>query len=180
MHICRKVLTKMNTSRILSRSFKNETKEEKKMKTLKVIVDHSRSFVEAIAAGRYDLFFSLHVESYKNHQDSSEMVTCALFHYACVMAAPQVIDDMRSKGFVPVAPDVLLAIGEQHPELQLSFPLVALGHSWRIRSRDFVLALTSKSGCRWLRLRRKDEPWCADSRFVATAAKSTFQKDGQQ
>ena len=47
------------------------------------------------------------------------------------MTSERAVVEMQREGFRPARIEELLALGAQHPELQRSFPIVALGSVWK-------------------------------------------------
>ena len=98
----------------------------------------------------------------------------ALFHFDHPVSSEYVIREMYRKGYRFATLLELLALGAGHPNLQLKFPLAALGSKWQGSDDYFyVPVLEERDGKRSLHLSwfGYDIPggggWRSDCRFVA-------------
>ncbi len=99
-------------------------------RTFPITVDYNRSLEEMIAAGNYHGHIS---DMIKGCPISGEGV----HHLDLVLVAIEgemYIDSVRialsQRGLRAATIEELLALGEQHPELQRNFPIMALGSVW--------------------------------------------------
>ena len=97
-------------------------------KTLRIVVDYSLLLEQMIAAGKYDWSNSdITAKRFPLKGSGKVELEPKLFYFGQDMSSEKVIAEMDKEGFRPCTIEELLAIGEQHPELQRKFPLVALG-----------------------------------------------------
>lgn len=102
---------------------------------LKVTVDYSQTKEQMIQVGKYD-----YVNDFLRDNDPVEgkiagsgivSVNLELIHFNRAIFTADAIKKIKKKGYELAGDKHLYAIGEQHPNLQKEFPIVALGSVWR-------------------------------------------------
>ena len=137
-----------------------------------VTVDYSRTLAEMIAAGKYD-WVNSDIDEWKfpiqrppaGFPQKVEL-TVKLVHYDKWMSIDAVIADFQQRRLIPAAPPVLLAVGEQRPELQRQFPIVALGQFAQFWNAQRVPYLWSRAGGRSFSLGAFDDVWAPSFRCL--------------
>ena len=95
-------------------------------------VDYSRSVEAGIAAGKYD---------WKNNDITSKNfpttragvaeLEIQLVHFNREISSDEAIGELDKMGLRPAELHELLAFGENYPDVQREFPVIALGSGWR-------------------------------------------------
>lgn len=137
--------------------------------TLTVTLYYPRTFEEMVAAGHYDWvnqdITSGHFPITREGETAIEVV---LVHLNKVASTADVLHYMGEHGLAPAPIEHLFAVGEQYPDLQRKFPIVALGSVWRFsRGLRFVAGLCEFGARRDLGLRWFECDWRDDCRFLA-------------
>lgn len=132
-------------------------------------INYAISLAEAIAKGKYD---SVSSDITANHFPGAGVDTAKLeaqlVHFDRIMESNDVLKELDQAGLRPATLQELLAFGEQHPDTQRQFPIVALGSVWQDRDgRRSIPALWSYAGGRGLYLRWCDYGWFGSCRFLA-------------
>ncbi|MFP4514561.1 MAG: hypothetical protein ACLFNO_00980 [Parcubacteria group bacterium] len=147
-----------------------------KDKEFKLTVDYSRSLEEMIKVCAFDWidrdikekYFPLPVELL-----GQKVSVCAkLFHFDRFMSSESVIDKINKTDsrFRPATLAEQLAFAESYPELQKSFPIIALGSAWRVtRSSSRVVAIDFDDHGRELGTSRLEGIWQPFCRFLAVS-----------
>jgi hypothetical protein len=137
-------------------------------KTLRIVVDYSLSLEQMIAAGKYDWSNSdITAKRFPLKGSGKVELEPKLFYFGRDMSSDNVIAEMDKEGFRPCTIEELLAIGEQHPELQRKFPLVALGSVAEIGGCRYVAYLRRRGSERELDLLWFGNDWSGLCRFPA-------------
>lgn len=137
-------------------------------KTLRIVVDYGLSLEQMIAAGKYDWSYSeITAKRFPLKGIGKVELEPKLFYFGREMSSDDVIAEMDKEGFRPCTIEELLAIGEQHPELQRKFPLVALGSVSEINGDRDVAYLHSDGSGRYPNLVWFDGGWDDFDRFPA-------------
>lgn len=137
-------------------------------KTLRIVVDYSLSLEQMIAAGKYDWSNSdITAKRFPLKGSGKVELEPKLFYFGRDMSSDNVIAEMDKEGFRPCTIEELLAIGEQHPELQRKFPLVALGSVAEIGGCRYVAYLRRRGSERELDLLWFGNDWGDICRFPA-------------
>lgn len=137
-------------------------------KTLRIVVDYSLSLEQMIAAGKYDWSNSdITAKRFPLKGSGKVELEPKLFYFGRDMSSDNVIAEMDKEGFRPCTIEELLAIGEQHPELQRKFPLVALGSVAEIDGNRSVACHGRFDSRRGLSLDWFDVDWDGVYRFPA-------------
>lgn len=91
-------------------------------------VDYNLSLEQMIAVGNYDRSNrNITAKRFPLKGIGKVELEPKLFYFGRKMSSNDVIAEIEKEGFRPCTIEELLAIGEQHPELQREFPLVELG-----------------------------------------------------
>jgi len=95
---------------------------------LQVTVNRDRSIADGVAAGKYNFSNTDITDANFPHTgagtESSEIV---LVHFDALMSTDNVLKELKKRNLRPADIQELLAIGEQFPEQQREFPIIALG-----------------------------------------------------
>src|SRR6476659_4550267 len=102
--------------------------KDERLTTVSVVVDYSRSLNAMINDGRYDSVhaditprnFRLSARGYQQHE-------VLLVQFEQSVAPLEAVLRMRERSYRAAMIEELLALGSQHPDLQRSIPIVALG-----------------------------------------------------
>lgn len=137
------------------------------------VVNYSRSFKDAIAAGCYDLVNEDITEVNfppDNDEQGKKEVVFKLFHFDRYIESREVIQKIEDGRCRPATIRELLALGVFNPELQRQFPIIALGSvltdCYGIRN---VAELWSHFNRRELRSVWFDGGWSDYCRFLAVS-----------
>jgi len=90
-----------------------------------VIVDYSRTFVQMRDAGKYDIV-NIELITEQNFPLRKKQGRARVMIKTFVS-----LDEMRDQGFRPAFVEELFALGEQYPDLQKKFKILALGSPWQ-------------------------------------------------
>lgn len=134
-----------------------------------VVVDYSRTLAEMVEVGKYDFVNDdITAEHFAVEGEGKHKVAVTLFHFNRYIESDEVIAEMDRQGFRPDNIEELLALGEQHPELQRMFLIVGLGSVWlNSNGKRNVPSLYENSNCnRGLDLPWFDYGWGGDYRFA--------------
>lgn len=139
---------------------------------LTITLDHARSKMDMIAAGNYD-----YVNDFLRDNDPVEgkikgsgqvEVTLELVHFGRFISTKDAIKEIKKMGLELARVEHLFAVGEQHPNLQKEFPIVAPGSVWQGPSGyHYVACLWGGGGGRDLSLRWDGGDWRGHDRFLA-------------
>ncbi len=137
--------------------------------TVKVTVDYSRTLAQMITAGKYDWDDKdITQERFLLTGMGKQEKEITFFHFDRNMESDDVIAAMEKEGFRPADPEDVLAVGEQHSQLQRKYPIIALGKVWRDPGgRRSVVCLRECDSMRWLLLYWYGRSWFARCRFAA-------------
>lgn len=138
--------------------------------TYDVVVIRDRSLAEMIKAGNYEQVNNNITEKHFPVEGKGEHeIGIALFHFNQSIDSADVIAEMENQGYRPATIDELLALGENCPDLQREFRIIALGSVWRrnLSGIHYVISLWHRSGRRSLFLVWFVSSWHADDRFAA-------------
>lgn len=141
------------------------------VKEFDLVVDYSRTVREMVNAGNYDWINSDITE--KNFPLPTELsgkkisMSSKLFHFNKDISSEDAIFEIKKAGYYPATLAELLALGENHPELQREFPIVGLG-SVLYNVIDFkpVPVICSNDNERKLSLPWLDREWSDDYLFL--------------
>ncbi len=136
---------------------------------LNVTVDYDRSVASGIKAGKYDWSNSdITDDHYPNSGSGKSDVEIILVHYGKDMSTKNVLKDFDKRNLRPATLQELLAIGEQFPDKQREFPIIALGSVWRnSRGNRYVPCLIGSGSYRGLDLYWIVSDWHDICRFAA-------------
>ncbi len=92
-----------------------------------VTVDYSQTLEEMIAAGHYDWKNSdINQDNFPVRGEGKKEVEVTLVHFNRLVESDEAIREMEAKGYRPATIEELLALGKEQPDLQRSFPIIAL------------------------------------------------------
>lgn len=133
-----------------------------------VLVDYCRSLEDMIAAGKYnDVNSDINAKHFPVAKHGKENVAVELVHFDRSIGSGDALLELDKMGFRPATLPELLAFGEKYPDVQLQFPIVALGSVWRgLRGPRRVASLWGDAGRRDLRLDWFENDWNAYCRFA--------------
>jgi hypothetical protein len=131
-------------------------------------INRQRSRSEMVAAGNYDYANpNITEENFPVGEGEAE-VKAVLLHLDRDASDEEVLAEMERQGLRPATMDELNAFGEQHPDRQRQYPIVALGSVWaRPRGDRDVGYLWGGADRRDLDLRWPGLDWLARCRFLA-------------
>jgi hypothetical protein len=125
-------------------------------------INAGRSFSEAIAAGDYRVAVLPDVseQNFPSNGVVQQELTIVLICFNCLIITREILEQLRERGLEPITVETLLAIGEQKPDLQREFPIVALGSTWEFSptitkalvlnvNQDKRVIETCSTGWRW-------------------------------
>jgi hypothetical protein len=133
------------------------------------MVIQKRTLAEAIAAGKYDGYMSHGItsERFSESKETFGEKEVYLFHLNRNIAHKDAITKIDTAGYRPATFMDLLALGENQPDLQRQFPIVALGSSAEWNGASYVPVLLGTSNDRRLVLNREGGyGWSSDCRFL--------------
>jgi hypothetical protein len=137
---------------------------------MNVIVRYGLPLPEAIRLGHYDAVWTP-VAEMKIPVRPVGVVNqhMILRHYNRVIKTSAILADLKKYGLRPATLPELLAVGEQAPELQKQFPVVALGQTCRFGTHLCCPELTTDlmQKTRELVVVPADTGWPQESRFLA-------------
>jgi hypothetical protein len=137
-------------------------------KILKLFIISSLSLSDCIALGKYD-WVNDHINE-KNFPTKTKRdyeVEYRIFHLNKYISSESAIAEMEKEGFKPGNILELLKFGDNQPELQRQFPIVALGSVWRnANDGRIVPVLDYVGGKRKLDLYRFGHDWLDRYRFL--------------
>ena len=114
-------------------------------------VDYGRSVEDGVRAGRYDWANSdINSRNFPTERKGPAEVEVELVHFNRGISTDEALGELDRMGYRPAEVHELLAFGEKYPEVQIEFPVVALGSVWRDRYGNRVapclLGLGSERG----------------------------------
>lgn len=97
-------------------------------------VNYGRNVKEMIKAGKYDWENSDITEKHfplpAELKGKTTTISGKLFHFDRSISSEDAISEMDKAGYRPATLPELLALGEDQPDLQRQFPIIALGSVW--------------------------------------------------
>lgn len=139
-----------------------------------VTVNYDRTVEEMLEAGQYDWSNdNITADNFPlpNGKAGAEIIEVELIHFDRYISSEDAIAEMAKRGLRPATLAELLALGEQYPDLQREFPIVALGTVWRGRGGGrYVPYLYGGGQYRSLDLHWFEDDWDDDCRFAAVRA----------
>jgi len=134
-----------------------------------LMVDYGRSIEGAVAAGKYDYANpNITATNFPTKRAGKVKLAVELVHFGRNIDSDEAIAELDKMGLRPAGLHELLALGEQHPELQRQFPIVALEQVWQRPDgyRNVPVLYESDRG-RELLLLAFALGWLDDYRFAA-------------
>jgi hypothetical protein len=96
-----------------------------------VEVNYDLTVDEAVEAGRYSWSYDrIPTENLTNTRSGKATVEVGLVHFGRIMSNDDILAELDAQGWRPAELHELLALGATHMELQIEFPIVALGSIW--------------------------------------------------
>jgi len=103
-----------------------------KDEVLSVTVNRDRTIAEGIKAGEYNWSNdSINDKNFKRTGKGTEVTEIILVHFDKSMSTDKALKELEKRNLRPADLQELLAIGEQHPDKQRQFPIIALGSVWQ-------------------------------------------------
>lgn len=130
-------------------------------------IDYARSRAAMVAVGRYHRPNPDITDRNFPVGGGATTTTAVLVHLGRATTDLEVLAEIERRGLLPATMDELLALGEQHPELQHQFPIIAFGSVWRHRAGPRVGGLWADAYGRALRLHWLGDLFCRNDRFLA-------------
>jgi hypothetical protein len=148
------------------------------LETFVLNIDYSRPLAEVVAAGNYSYASSnITEENFPTDKGDPEVVgnptgvnvtQAVLVHLDRVVDSDDVLAELERQGLRPGTMFELAYFGEQHPDIQRQFPVVALGSVWTSPSGDRDVGyLWEDDDDRELSLDWYGNRWYAYYRFLA-------------
>lgn len=133
-----------------------------------VTVDYNKTIEQMVAAGKYDWKNNdINSRNYAHNKSGIERPTIEVVHLNKSLSSEDVVDELDRMGLRPATTAELLALGEQHPDLQRQWWIVALGSVASFGGLRHVPCLSGRGSGRGLGLRWWDGRWGAYCRFAA-------------
>jgi hypothetical protein len=102
------------------------------LQTFQVTVDYSRSLKEMIKVGNYEKTNpDITSDHFPVKGEGKREVSITLFQFHKWVEHKKVITEMEQQDYRPAKIEELLALGAEHPKLQLEYPIVAPGFIWQ-------------------------------------------------
>ena len=162
---------RMNKKRL--QSILGEAVEQSAANIFPVIVDYSRTLSEMISAGKYgwvnsditDQHFPL--PKIPTGLPTKLELNLELVHFNRFISSNDAIAELKKRGMRPATLPELLAFGEQYPEEQRKYSIVALGSVWQDWGGRIVPCLWFDAVGRGLGLSWFEGGWGDGYRFLA-------------
>ncbi len=130
-------------------------------------VDYSASLQEMIRAGRYDeVHEDITPRNFRLSAHGHDEIEITLVQFQNPVAPLEAVVLMKERGFRPAVIEEILSLGAQHPDLQRSIPIVALGSARVIKNRRYVPCLGGSQSARQLNLVVIYRRWSIYYRFA--------------
>lgn len=95
-------------------------------------VDYGITIEEAVRRGHYNYAdANITSQNFSTKQKGKVERVMELIHFDCYISTNEILKEFDRMGYRPAELHELLAFGEQHPDVQRKFPVVALGPVWR-------------------------------------------------
>lgn len=146
-----------------------------KLEVVLTAVNYELTVEEAVRLGRYNHanlnITSAHFSLISNEQGlGKRQVEITLFRFGKWLSTEQAIAELDKLGYRPATARELLALGAQHPNLQRTKDIVALGSIWtRPSDNRFVVYLWGPAGDRWADLYLCEGDWFGGWWFAAVS-----------
>ncbi|HMP67491.1 MAG TPA: hypothetical protein PKA60_01970 [Candidatus Paceibacterota bacterium] len=136
--------------------------------TYKQSVDYRRTIYDSLKAGKYDeVNKDINDKNFLSPEFGEIEVEFAMFHFNRNISSENAIASMMAEVYRPATMREKLAFGEKNPEVQLEFPVVALGQIIKLHGRRHVGGLGRNGSRRDVDLYHFDGDWDARYRFLA-------------
>lgn len=130
-------------------------------------VDYGLSLAAMIQLGKYDWMNSdITAERFPIKGEGQKNVQFELVHFNRGISSEDAAAEMKKRGLRPARIEELLSFGAKYPELQLQFPIVALGSVAEFGGGQRVAYLYRGDARRYLDLRWWSGGWGARCRFL--------------
>lgn len=129
-------------------------------------IDKGKSLAEMVESGNYS-YVSRGIPQGATSDAGVVVTEAILVHLGRVMDNTDVMYELERRGLRPGRIRELAAFGEQHPDRQFHFPILALGSL--LHRRRLVGCLRLKNGLRAFHLNANRDRWAANYRFLAFA-----------
>ncbi len=132
-------------------------------------INYERTVEDGVKAGKYDWTNNdITSDHFPSKEAGTKEVSVELIHFGKDKTTNEVLSELDNAGMRPATLKELLALSENHLDLQREFPIVALGSVWRPPggSRDCACLYGSGSG-RSLNLGWIGYRWDGHCRFAA-------------
>ena len=131
-------------------------------------IDYGRPLEEAISSAGLDYInATINEENFPSGQTGKTSANVRFARFDSLMTTQDVLTVISEADMKPVDITTLVAISEQHPELQRQFPIVGLGSVWS-SNIDRVPVLWGGPNGRSLFLLWTEYYWVPSFRFAAT------------
>lgn len=136
---------------------------------LQVTVNRDRTIADGVAAGKYNWSnVDITDANFPRCGAGTESSEIVLVHFEKSMSTDNVLKELEECDLRPADIQELLAVGEQYPDMQREFPIIALGSVWQLQDgHQFVPFLFGVGSDRRLDLRWIVSDWVDNCRFAA-------------
>lgn len=134
-----------------------------------LFVNYGMSVEELVKIGRYELTDQcITSKDFPTKRTGTAEILMEIIHFNRYISTDEVLHELDKMGYRPAELHELLAFGENYPDIQRDFPIIALGSIWQFpfgeRYVPFLFIYTSK---RCLGLDLVDGDWYEVCRFAA-------------
>lgn len=138
------------------------------LETFSLTIDYTKSLDEMVAAGNYDdVDSNINWKNFLVWRGEAQIET-VLIHLGRGTHSDEVLGELERRDLRPGTLVELLAFGEQYPDQQCNYAIIALGGvSWTGKPSSRVGSLRGRPGCRVLRSYWYGDGWGEDCRFLA-------------
>lgn len=96
-----------------------------------ITIDPSRSLEDMVKDGNYNCNPNINTENFPSQGEVSGEVIIRLFHFRRNISTADALAEMDRRGFRPATVRELIVFGAVYPDIQLEFPVIALGSVWQ-------------------------------------------------
>lgn len=162
-------ITKTQFARFLKKENPFDSTITDKDEVLTVTVNRDRTIADGVAAGKYTYENDdINDTNFPISGSGTESTEIILVHFDKSISTELALAELEKRNLRPADAQELLVIGEQHPEKQRQFPIIALGSVWRNSCGYRCVPCLDRGGSfRKLSLYRDDCNWIVIYRFAA-------------
>jgi hypothetical protein len=144
-----------------------KTANDETRSIVNVAVDYSQSLATMIDDGHYDdVHRDITPRNFRLSARGFRQIELTLVQFKYPVAPLEAVMLMKERCYRPATIEEILALGSQHPELQRSIPIVALGAARVVENRRYVACLAGSQSARELGLAVIYKRWSIYYRFA--------------